>query len=226
MVNPMKTFRTVLLVGAAIFGSVIPSTALPFSVAYVDSLTGLEWAEVIASSGFSWNEVAAVCSTGAAAPCSANIGTAEFTGWTWATSSQVLNLFASSTDLTSEQLSDQDEQSAGSSWAPQFMSLFDPTYADSTSAMVAGLSSDGPDFDPTGAWTPYVSNAFDPFGDDAASRRRVVAKYWRTAAGVWLYRPTAQVPTPKTFWLLGLGLAILAVQAVFRQRSRVSSPIQ
>jgi hypothetical protein len=207
----MRMLRTAFVVIAATIVSAAPSAALPLTVAFVDTSTGLEWAQLTGTGGVTWDALAGVCATDGATACSGNIGTNEYAGWTWATSGQVLQMFVNATDLTAADMDDQDEWATNSTWAPQFLSLFAANFGDASSRTAAALVSDGPSFDPRGAWTPYVTDAIGAADDDAASKRRVIAKY-TTAQGVWLQRAVAPVPEPTTILLIGLGFAGVAAR--------------
>lgn len=200
--------------------SVMPTSALPITAAYYDSSSGLEWAQVSDTASLSWDQLSTVCATDGLAACSANIGTVELAGWTWATSAQVLSLFDAASDLTAAQLADQTETAAHSTWAPQLLSYFDATFFERGASAVYGMSSDGPSFDPQGAWVPYV---FDDNGmsEDTASKRNVIAKYTSTSTvGAWLYKSVevSTVPEPASLSLTLLGAAGL-IASRRRQRS-------
>ena len=174
--------------------------------------------------------VAGVCATDGASACSTNLGSVELRGWTWATSTQVLTLFVNATDLTPDQLADQDEAAPNSTWAAQLISLFGSTYTQSGAVGLQALSADGPSFDPQGAWVPYV---FDGAvgSDDIASRRRIVAKYFASdSTGLWLNRPaslsssssSSSVPEPTTLSLTVLGAAGLIARRLRHRHSQQS----
>ena len=62
-----------------------PSTAAP-------TVDGREWRELFETTGLSWSQVASVCPTDGATPCSGTVGGRNLTGWTWATAGQVRDL--------------------------------------------------------------------------------------------------------------------------------------
>jgi hypothetical protein len=199
--------------------------ALPLGTAYVDSQSGLEWAELDGTTHLTWEQVAGVCGTDGVGVCSSNLGSVELSGWTWATSAQVLTLFVNASDLTPEQSSDQDEATTNSTWAAQLLSLFGTTFTQDGDVGLQAFSADGPSFDPQGAWVPYVVDG-GTGSMDIASRRRVVAKYLASdSIGLWLNRPTSlssssttsSVPEPTTLSLTGLGIAGLIVRRVRRR---------
>lgn len=208
----------IALVVCTLFSGAQPAAALPLDTAYVDSVSGLEWAQVSGTTLLAWDEVAGVCATDGVSACSSNLGSVELGGWTWATSTQVLTLFVNATDLTPDQLADQDESTTNSTWAAQLLSFFDPTSIENGGFGLLGLSADGPSFDPRGAWVPYVVDG-TAGSEDLVSRRRIVAKYLASdAIGLWLNRPVSSVPEPTTLSLTVLGVAGLAVRRVRNRR--------
>ena len=56
------------------------------------TVAGREWRELYQTTGVSWSQVASVCPTDGATPCSGTVGGRNLTGWTWATASQVRDL--------------------------------------------------------------------------------------------------------------------------------------
>ena len=219
----------IALVVCTLFCGAQPAAALPLDTAYVDSVSGLEWAQVSGTTLLTWEQVAGVCATDGTSACSSNLGSVELGGWTWATSTQVLTLFVNASDLTPDQLADQDEAAPNSTWAGQLISLFGSTFTQSGAIGLQALSADGPSFDPQGAWVPYVFDAASG-SDDIASRRRIVAKYLASdSTGLWLYRPasssslpSSSVPEPTTLSLTVLGVAGLIARRV-RSHRRLQS---
>ena len=198
------------------------AVALPLGTAYVDPQSGLEWAQLDGTTHLTWEQVAGVCGTGV---CTSNLGSVELSGWTWATSAQVLTLFVNASDLTPEQLSDQDEATTNSTWAGQLISLFGTTFTQNGGVGLQAFSADGPSFDPQGAWVPYVVDG-STGSMDIASQRRIVAKYLASdGIGLWLNRPTSlssstpssSVPEPTTLSLTALGVAGLIARRIRRR---------
>jgi hypothetical protein len=210
----------IALVVCTLFGGARTAAALPLDTAYIDPVSGLEWAQLEGTTLLTWDQIAGVCATDGVSACSSNVGSVELGGWTWATSAQVLSLFVNASDLTPDQLSDQDEATPNSTWAAQLISLFGSTFTQSGAIGLQALSADGPSFDPQGAWTPYVFDA-GAGAEDIASRRRVVAKYFASdGVGVWLNRP-ASVPEPTTLSLTVLGIAGLIARRVRNRRQQI-----
>ena len=50
---------------------------------------GREWMQPAAVTGLTWNQIAQVCPTDGATPCSGTVGGKVLTGWNWATQAQV-----------------------------------------------------------------------------------------------------------------------------------------
>ena len=69
----------------------LASVASPTSTA-APTVDGREWRELYQTTGLSWTDVASVCPTDGATPCSGTVGGRDLTGWTWATAGQVQDL--------------------------------------------------------------------------------------------------------------------------------------
>ncbi|HYS08730.1 MAG TPA: hypothetical protein VEP66_08290 [Myxococcales bacterium] len=55
---------------------------------------GKEWRQLTDSVGLSWEQVAEVCPRDGLSPCAGVAGALDLTGWTWATDSEVIELFS------------------------------------------------------------------------------------------------------------------------------------
>ena len=219
-----------LVLSLVLFGAAAESAALPLTVAYFDTATGMVWAQVADSRGFAWYEVAGVCAADGATACGANLGGAELTGWTWARVSQVLTLFDNATDLTLAQLSPT-ASAVNSTWAPQFLSIFMPTVITDTYRAVIGWAADGAVFDPRSAFAPEVVDAIAGMIDSAGrgslfDSQPPFAPVGSDTRGVWLFRDAEQVsgaeqvPEPSTLLLMGIGaLGVMCWRAHRETRS-------
>jgi hypothetical protein len=72
-------------VGALLSLGAATSSAAP-------TVDGREWRELYQTTGLSWSQVASVCPTDGATPCSGTVAGQNLTGWTWATAGQVRDL--------------------------------------------------------------------------------------------------------------------------------------
>jgi acetyltransferase-like isoleucine patch superfamily enzyme len=109
--------------------------------------SGRLWRDVNETKGFSWNDIAARCPTDGASPCNGTLGSADLTGWVWATREQVRGAARDITGLTTE-LDDfyhsegQDGAPVSDTvWAPKLFNAFARTDQTSDCVYVFGLSS-------------------------------------------------------------------------------------
>jgi len=188
---------------------------------------GIEWRQLTETRGLSYNMVATVCST-ADGVCSGNIGATSFDGWTWASDSDVQDLFEEliqpgSTqfpDITSTYAMANDPDIDAAIGPGAFTSMNDyPEFLNRDFELVRGFSRTAVMYgypDVFAAWVPYLLNAFASDRVDEASLR---GETWRTyvsdySIGMWLYRAVSvpepepePVPEPGAFALLCLGFA-------------------
>jgi hypothetical protein len=231
--------RLVIMLGVSLLGVVHDTHATPLSVAYVDTATGLEWAQVADATGYHHYQLATVCATDGSAACSSSLPGVELAGWTWATSHQVMDLLVDAAGLPSEQLNHYfvdppygtvyvpgSVSEIDSTFAPLLLSLFAPTIVTDTYRAVRGWVADGVYHDFHTAWLPEVIDAAGG-GLDTAGRGPLsdshepmvggtLANPGSPERGTWLFRPAQSVPEPSTLVLLSVG----ALGAIGAQRRR------
>jgi hypothetical protein len=194
--------------------------AAPLTVTYVDSVTGWEWAEAGEITDLSWNDIAAVCPQDGSTACIGTLAGMEVSDWIWATRDQVRDLFANATDLTDAQLADYLEN-ADSTWASQFLSLFDATGAGPVPGLLWawGWSATTDERFAYNAFSPVMySYTFPPgYPDQANLLLNPLKSFSDAGLGVWLYRPAA-VPEPAMLTVFGSGLLFLSARHLRRRR--------
>jgi PEP-CTERM motif-containing protein len=224
---PRRAGSICLVLSLVIFGVASEGAALPLNVAYIDSATGIEWAQVTDTTGFAWYEVAGVCPTDGATACGANLAGVEFNGWTWAQVTQIVGLIANVTDLAPSQFAPT-ATTVDSTWAAQFLSIFMPTLITDTRRAVIGWAADGASFDPRSAFAPEVVDAMAGMPDTAGrgslfDSQPPFAPTGSETRGVWLFRDAQEVPEPSTLLLMGIGaLSVMRWRAHRDKRSRMS----
>lgn len=210
-----KMFETIARGGRRRFTSVALAVALSAGAAHAlpvfDDGQGHLWRQPAETGGFTWNEVASVCPTDGTA-CSGVLGGTDFTGWTWASSAQVGDLYNIVTDgfhpggAVSVEAPNQP-------WVEQvFTQFFDPTYVTAISRSTIGLLNSfwttTSRACPPGACTrnAYLYDNFDPTMIDTAYANTLSIQPLDVAyaeVGVWLFR---SVPEPGSVAMLATGL--------------------
>lgn len=194
-----------LLLGLAlVFWVVMVATAGPAEAGVI--IDGKEWRQLTETAGFSWNEVATVFPLGGGVGVG-SIGSTDFTGWTWATISEVADLFAF---LTPHPGGVFDYEELQSTWAPIVFDLFTPTYADIGSTRLTGFAATTVPSRNDLAYTPEIldrPNLFSNLPDHAntANVRGVDLVGNVDNPGVWLYRNATPVPEPSSLALFSIG---------------------
>jgi len=204
---------------------ILTAILLLYSNAYATFIAadGKEWRQVTDTATFSFNEVATVCSTTTGA-CSGSLSntsrTVDFTGWIWASTQELQNLFAEFSGTTSTYFAE-----INSSWAPAiididgaagpdsgaFFSTFNYTSHQKLDGFTRTFRSDLT----TLAYFGDILDAVDPTSYDYQRIYNKNRDDKSTAFGFFLYK-TTNIPEPNTVFLLSLGLLGL----VFQRRRR------
>jgi len=138
----MKANLGASLVTLLLFGVHGTASAGP---TYTDGL-GRQWLDVNDTTNFSWNDMAAICPTDGATPCSGSLGATDLTGWTWATRDQVREVVREITGLTSE-LDNYYYYPLvrETAWASAFLDNFPATEVRDSCRVVSGLMTNSDD---------------------------------------------------------------------------------
>jgi hypothetical protein len=169
-----------------------------------------DWRQLTETTGFSWNQVSTVCNTTTGA-CAGSLGAVSFDGWTWADNAAVVALFDQLIQPMTVQFpgpvsgytafNDPDIDAAIDP------AMFLPTFTNSSSEELHGLSRTEVTVGGVNARDPYLLNRFNPGFADSALLTGLLAKTVSDPyIGFWLYRPAVQVPEPGTLLLLSAGL--------------------
>jgi hypothetical protein len=213
--NPDHLRNTLLLAAAASMASI--------AAAYDDG-AGKSWRQLTDSQVLSWSQIAAVCPVGGVSPCKGRVGDIDFSGWTWATQQQVMDLFNRVLPEDPKRPNrgklsiDHPGIGAGVAYfglADHFLSnAFAPTSSfcvnydcgEAAIGWTASQSRNGKAILGAVSWYRTPEKLDGNFSVD----RLMVTNEAYPEYGVWLWRPVAGVPEPATSWLLaGGGLALL-----------------
>ena len=179
-----------------------PASAATITAADIVTVDGKDWAQVSLFTGLSWNDINAVCPAGS---CSGALNGWDVTGWSWASLSDVGDLFAAATSFPGGYAR---YEEAGSTWAPAWFDNlgFNPTSQSTdgnrgtTGLTVTIVAPAGPSYS---AFIPYLI-------DNITYAVVTTQEVWGTdlssgSIGAWLYRP---VPLPASGPLALSGLAL------------------
>lgn len=187
-------------------------------------IDGTDWRQLTETTGYSWNEIATVCPFGGGA-CLGSLGLTDFSGWTWATVSEVGDLFMFLTPHPGGVFNYQELESA---WAAAIFNLFTPTFSDIGSTRLTGMSATKVPSRSNLAYVPEILDRpilFSGLPDEAntANVRGVDLKGNVDNPGVWLYRDAATpIPEPSTMLLFGTGLVVMILYVWRRERTQPS----
>src|SRR4051812_40656540 len=83
--------RRAILATLCLFLFVLALAVVAPAGAEVTDPAGNEWRQLYETTGLTWDQVASICPQDGVTPCSGSIGPSrDLTGWTWATSDQVV----------------------------------------------------------------------------------------------------------------------------------------
>lgn len=207
-----------------VLGLVVAGLWLVGSTSHAVTIDGWDWRQPADTVGFSYNDLAnGPCDvlTGACSGFATNAGgiMVDLTGWTWASSVEIANLFET---LTGAPGGTFDDPPTGTTWFDSGSSLWAPAAIDTD-----GPGPDGGLFDLTDSPASNVyavrgltrslvdsgeanrSYLLDsPDSDQAAVANPVGLDIARAHTGAWLYL----VPEPSTAMLVALGLMALSLR--------------
>lgn len=208
-------YRRAFVVPALVLCSLLGTRdtgATPLSVAYVDTNTGYEWAQVSETTGAAYWDVAG-----------------GVDGWTLATLRDVAVLIEDVSGLSlsgsyvdpyyGDVFTMRNAEETNSTWAPAFFDVFAPTITTPEYRAVFGWVADGAVVDRNTAWEPRIVDSVS--GTDTVSKGLVdthtdyvsgyIPSHGTADRGAWLFRPIASVPEPSSLLLLGIGGALSAL---------------
>lgn len=184
-------------------------------------VNGMDWRQVTETTSISYIQLDQIYDTSNGQIDTGPGGVTEidgidFAGWTWASVSDVANMFSTLPGLSIG--FDERIEVINSKWAPIFTpDLFAPNLSSFAVNLVRGITRDLAR--PTDSYSPLIQNTLDINQSDIASTDalsyigNVHATY-----GVWLYQETSPIPIPGAIWLFGTGL--VGFIEVSRRKSR------
>lgn len=180
-------------------------------------IDGRIWRQPSETQGFSWDQIAAACPAGGGA-CTGTLGGQSLVGWTWATRTEVEELFEhynpawpGGPTVVSE---------ADSAWAPAAEADFNNTNTTGAVWVVEGWMATGSN--PFGDFG-YIFNIASPAGEDEMRTGPRPRSAITPNSGVWLYQEAAaDVPIGGAAYLL---LGCLGAGALGARRRRRSASL-
>ena len=207
-----------LLIGGALATLMSSVSVASVGTNYIDD-AGNEWRPLTDTLGFTYAQVNTVCS-GPDFACNgtttSSIGiTADFTGWTWASLTEVNTLLEEFTGFSI--LPDHQVNTSDSSWGGPLLDVFGTTSSQTWPSGIQNnaygvTNDDDPTPSHTGTFTAMITDRAWTGGIDRIyyANNDVESAFNLPYRGVFLYRGTSNdnndtgtaVPTPPTFWLL------------------------
>jgi hypothetical protein len=195
-----------------IIGSVLAIACSTSQASYVDVSTHRAWRQLTDTVSLTWNQVATVCSSGTGF-CNGIVAGIDFTGWTWASTDDVLGLFAGLGVPAGYEVFD----TSGNSWIRNMVDV-DGAIGPDTGAFYATAANSvimGWDRNDTGsnpwAYASYVSD------NGSVAHARIFGDNPKTSAssslGVWLFAdaPATRIAEPASTMLFAIACAALAL---------------
>lgn len=181
--------------GLLLLGALVASTGME---AAAQDATGKEWRQLSETTGLSWEDVAQVCPTDGATPCSGSIGDTDLTHWVWASADQVVDFMASHEPALVDAEPPFVSGSAHFFTVPAFFSVMRSTgfasgygfYSEWTRGLTSSLDPEGMPLQGQAGygWWPPTGSIGVSSVDEVASRS--------SDRGVWLWRPTGMDASP------------------------------
>ncbi len=176
------------------------------------------WRQLTETTNVNWNDLNVIYdTTDGKLDAGTMAGGHDFTGWTWASETDVAEMFTASHATLSIGIQESvyEEDSA---WAPNIFTNFTPTNP-GVDNWLGGITRSVSQFESDKVWMPYIVD----FGTglDLAETDIVGNKTSTSGArGAWLYK-SASVPEPGFTTLLGIalvGLVAVGVVGKFKKR--------